>query len=114
MRKSMRKPADMSVQNMVADLSRINSCMPLLPGGSEDSKFTPEEMLKVFECSLPYAWRQKFDFDGYIPTDGTRAQLITQCEAIETNAESPKKDKKDKEDKEKPKRKKVKFQKGKK
>ena len=96
MRKNLKKPADMSVQTMVAALSRINSCLPFFPGATEASKFTPEEMVEVLECSLPYAWRQKFDLDGHIPTDGSRAQMIIICEAIERNKESPKKDKKEK------------------
>lgn len=68
--------------------------------------FTPEEMVEILECSLPYSWRQKFDFDGYILTDGTRAQLITQFEAIERNEEPPKHFKKDKKEKDQPEKKK--------
>src|SRR5688572_14973115 len=94
---------------MVAALSRINNYLPLFPGGSEQSKFSPAEFLEILECSLPNDWRQKFDYDGYIPTEGTRAQLIMACEAIERNEEISKKDEKE----EKP-AKKVKFAKGKK
>jgi hypothetical protein len=112
MRKNLRKPADMLVQTTAAALSRINSCLPFFPGATEASKFTPEEMVEVLECCLPYAWRQKFDLDGYIPTDGSRTQLIINCEAIERNEESPKKDKKEKDSKEQPHKKKVKFNKG--
>ena len=100
----------MTVWTMPAALSRINNCLPFFPGANEDSKFTPEEMVEFLECCLPYPWRQKFDLDGYVPTDGTRAQLITQCEAIERNEESPKKDRQEKDSKEQPKEK-VKFNK---
>jgi len=112
MRKNLKKPAELSVWTMAAALSRINSCLPFFPGATEASKFTPEEMVEVLECSLPYAWRQKFDLDGYIPTDGSRAQLIINCEAIERNEESPRKDKKEKDSKDQPNKKKVKFNKG--
>jgi hypothetical protein len=90
MRKNLKKPAELSVRSTAAALSRINSCLPFFPGATEASKFTLEEMVEVLECCLPYAWRQKFDMDGYIPTDGSRAQLIINCEAIERNEESPK------------------------
>ena len=39
---------------------------------------------------MPYSWRQKFDLDGYIPTNGTKIQLIQSCEAIERNQEAEK------------------------
>ena len=111
MRKSMKKPADLSARTTAAALARINSCLPLFPGGSDTSMFTPEEMVEILECSLPYSWRQKFNFDGYIPTDGARAQFITQHEAIERNEDTSKYFKKDKKDKDQPEKKKVKFQK---
>ena len=93
MKKNLKKPTDMSVWTMVAALSRINSCLPFFPGATEASKFTTEEMVEFLEGILPYAWRQKFDLDGYIPTDGSRAQLIINCEAIERNEETPRKTK---------------------
>ena len=71
MRKIMKKFVEMSARNMVAALSRINNCLPLFPGGVKASKFTPAELLEILECSLPYSLRQKFDLDGYIPTDGS-------------------------------------------
>ena len=88
MRKSMKKPFDLSTRLTANALSRINNCLPLFPGGDENSKFSTSELLEILECSLPYSWRQKFDLDGYIPTDGTRAQLIAACEAIERSQES--------------------------
>ena len=45
---------------------------------------------------MPFAWRQKFDYDGYIPTDHNKAKLIASCEAIERNQENLKEDKKQK------------------
>ena len=108
----MKKPAEMTNCTTASALNRINNCLPLFSGGTEAIKFIPAELLEILECSLPYAWRQKFGFDGYIPTDGTRAFLIANCEAIEKNEEAPKKGKK--EEKDKPDKKRVKFDKGKK
>jgi len=98
MRKHLKKPYDLSTRQTAAALSRINNCLPLFPDGSEESKFTPaEELLDILECSLPQAWRHKFDYDGYVPTDGDRATLITACEAIERSLESTTGDKKQKQ-----------------
>lgn len=95
MRKVMRKPTDLSTRLTASALSRLNNCLPLFPGGAEASKFTAAELLEILECSLPHTWRQKFDLDGYVPTDGNRALLITHCEAIERNQPDPKEDKKE-------------------
>ena len=74
----------------------MNNCLPFFPGGEEESKFTQAELLEILECSLPLAWRQKFDYDGYILTDHTKAKLIASCEAIERKKETQKGEKKQK------------------
>jgi hypothetical protein len=53
MRKHLKKPLELSTRQTAAALSRINNYLPLFPDGSEDSKFTPEELLDILECSLP-------------------------------------------------------------
>lgn len=73
MRKSLKIPFEMTIRMTASALSNMKHCLPLLPGSSEASKFNPSELLEILECSLSYAWRQKFDYDGYIPADGTRA-----------------------------------------
>src|SRR5687767_9173433 len=97
MRKSLKKPHNLTTRQTAVALSRINSCLPLFPGGSEDTKFTASELLEILECSLPYAWRQKLDYDGYVPTDWDKATLIASCEAIERNLDTETGDKKQKQ-----------------
>ena len=85
MKKYMKKPQDMLIRLTSAALSRLNNCLPFFPGGSDTSKFSEMELVEILEFSLPLEWRQKFDYDGYIPTDGSKAQLIHNGEAIERN-----------------------------
>ena len=59
-----------------AALSRLNNCLPFFPGGSEASKFSDSELVEILEFSLSLEWKQKFNFDGYIPTDGATALFI--------------------------------------
>jgi hypothetical protein len=63
--------------------------------GSPASKFTDQEVVGLLEWSLPAAWRKKFDLDGYVPTLGTKAKLILECEAIERNESVKEKERKD-------------------
>src|SRR5687768_4857344 len=106
MRKLMKKTFDLSTWLTAAALSCLNNCLLLFPGGSEASKFSRAELLEILECALPLTWRQKFDLDGYIPTDGNRAQLILSCEAIERSTENEKPEKKEKQQ---PKKKRAEF-----
>jgi hypothetical protein len=70
----------------------------LFPLGNQDSKFSDQELVGLLEWSLPAHWRKKFDQDGYIPTLGTKAKLISECEAIERNEIAKDKEGKDKND----------------
>ena len=99
MKKNLKKPAELSTCLTATVLSSMNNCLPFFPGGDESSKFTQVELLEILECSLPFTWRQKFDYDGYIPTDHTKAKLIASCEAIERKEENQKGDKKEKKGK---------------
>jgi hypothetical protein len=85
MNRGMKKPMELSTRKTAAAISRINNCLPLFPLGTQDSKFSDQELVGLLEWSLPQAWRKKFDLDGYIPTLGTKTKLILECEAIERN-----------------------------
>jgi hypothetical protein len=68
---------------MAAPITEINTSLPLFPLGTTKSR--DQELVGLIEWSLPSHWRKKFDLDGYIPTLGTKAKLILECEAIERN-----------------------------
>ena len=85
MNRGMKKPVELSTRKTAAAITRINNCLPLFPLGTPESKFSDQELVGLLEWSLPQAWRKKFDLDGYIPTLGTKAKLILECEAIERN-----------------------------
>jgi hypothetical protein len=91
----MRKPIEMTTRKTAAAITKINNSLPLFPLGTNDSKFLDQELVGLIEWSLPLHWRKKFDLDGFIPTLGTKAKLILECEAIERNETSDKKHKDD-------------------
>jgi hypothetical protein len=49
----MQKPKELSVQETVAAVGRLNYSLPLFPNGKEADKFTPREILKILEWSIP-------------------------------------------------------------
>jgi hypothetical protein len=94
----MRKPYDLSTRKTAAAITKINNSLPLFPLGNQDSKFTDQELVGLLKWSLPAYWRKKFDLDGYIPTLGTKAKLISECKAIERNEIAKDKERKDNND----------------
>jgi hypothetical protein len=68
MSRGMKKPYDLSTRRTAAAIRRLNNCLPIFPEGSEDSKFSEDELVGLLEWSLPFKWRQKFDLDNYVPT----------------------------------------------
>ena len=83
MRRSIRKPKDMSFRKMQAALTRMNTKLIRFPGATEGDVFSPAELLEILEWSLPNKWRAIFDLASYIPSQNDRARLIVECEAIE-------------------------------
>jgi hypothetical protein len=82
MNQGMRKPYDLSTCKTAAAITKINNSLPLFPLGNQESKFTDQELVGLLKWSLPSHWRKKFDLDGYIPTLGTKAKLISECKAL--------------------------------
>ena len=83
MRRSIRKPKDMSFRKMASALTRMNAKLIRFPGADEDDLFSTGELLEILEWSLPSKWRAKFDLASYIPSMFDRPCLIAECEALE-------------------------------
>ena len=96
MNRRMFKPAELTTRQTAAAINRLNNSLPLFPDGSENDKFSPQEIIGLIEWSLPPAWRAKFDLDGYVPSLHSKARLIEACEAIERNEQVTKKEQEEK------------------
>jgi hypothetical protein len=93
--RGMKKRYDLLTRKTAAAITKINNCLPVFPPGLPVSKFTDQEVVGLLEWSLPSTWRKKFDLDGYVPTLGTKAKLILECEAIEQNESVKERERKD-------------------
>jgi hypothetical protein len=93
--RGMKKPYDLSTRMTAAATTKINNCLPVFPLGSPASKFTDQEVVGLLEWLLSLTWRKKFNLDGYVPTLGTKAKLILECEAIKRNEGVKEKERKD-------------------
>jgi hypothetical protein len=81
----MRKPKELSIWKTIAAVGRLNNSLPHFPNGRESDKFTPGEILKILEWSIPEVWRTKFDLDGYVSAEFTKDRLMRECEAVKQN-----------------------------
>ena len=72
MTRGMKKPSDMPFWKAAALIPKINSRLPLFPGGGARFKFSDQELVCLMEWSLPVSWRAKFDLDSYISVPSTQ------------------------------------------
>jgi hypothetical protein len=83
--RTMKKPYDLSTADTASALSRLNNYLPSFPEGTVASKFSEQELIGLLEWSLPHSWRKQMDLKGFIPSLGTKRELIEHCERIERN-----------------------------
>jgi hypothetical protein len=108
MLRSMKKPYDLTTRNTAAALSKLNNYLPYFPTGTATSKFSEPELIGLLEWSLPNSWRKQMDLRGFIPSLGTKEELIAHCERIERN-EIPTNDREKKNNNNNKNNKKIKF-----
>jgi hypothetical protein len=107
--RSMKKPYDLNTRKTAAALSRLNNYLPHFPNGNAASKFSEVELIGLLEWSLPNSWRKQMDLKGFIPSLGTRSELIEHCERIERNESNSMENGNNKNNSNKNNNKKVKF-----
>ena len=95
MTRMMKKPLEMKMRTFVTRVERINQALQHFPGASEADVLTEKQLLEVLEYSLPTFFRNKFDMEGYIPTEHDKARLIKEGETIERFQELMMDEKKD-------------------
>lgn len=78
----------MTARKLAAAVCRINNALPHFPGGSNEEKFSDQEIIELLEFSVPEAWRTKFDLEGYIPSEDNKAAFIAHCEVQERHEQT--------------------------
>jgi hypothetical protein len=81
--RTMKKPYDLSISDTASALSKLNNYLPYFPEGTIASKFSESALVGLLEWSLPNSWRKQMDLKGFIPSLGTKRELIEQCQCIE-------------------------------
>ncbi len=83
MRRHMTKPPEMGIRKMASAVTQMNSKLIRFAGATEEDLFSTAELLEILEWTLPPSWRAKFDSNGYVPTEHSKARLIAEGEMIE-------------------------------
>ena len=86
LRRSSRKPADMSVSEYFTAIQRINNEeIPHLPPGRNDQQLSSdEEVLEIIHFGLPNSWKNEMARQGFDPlTTMNMASLLEFCQRLE-------------------------------
>ena len=76
-------PQGVGIRKMAAAVSQMNKKLIRFTGAMEADLFSAAELLEILEWTLPEHWRIRFDSNGYVPTEHSKARLIAEGEQIE-------------------------------
>ena len=69
-RREMRKPADVKVQDYYNNLVRVNeSELTILPPGGHTQSFSADELIDIILCGIPRSWHKEMERQGFDPCE---------------------------------------------
>ena len=83
LRRSIRKPVDMSVTHLIARLSELNEQLSQYPGGNEAAKLGEDELKEIIEFSLPMSWRKQMTLQRFHCYEKSIDEVINFCKDME-------------------------------
>ena len=87
LRRFLRKPNDMSTRKFVSRALELNAQLPDYPEmvpGEPSTSLPVDEMLDLFEFTIPTEYQYQMVLQGFDPTLGTFKDLIDFCERLES------------------------------
>jgi hypothetical protein len=85
MRRFLKKPYKMSIQDYVARIVEMNEYLPLMPeiGGNPPDKLPEDELLELLEFSLPEKWQVAMLLQDFDPADHSLDKFVAFCTRLE-------------------------------
>jgi hypothetical protein len=80
MRRFMRKAVSMTFQNFATRAVEINNDLVYFPGADGNSKLSEDELLDIFEYSIPATWQNTMVMHDFDPINHSVAEMIEFCE----------------------------------
>jgi hypothetical protein len=89
MRRSLRKPADMSIREFTNRMIHINNDeIPLLPPFQGDAqKLSDDELTDIVTSGIPKSWLREMDKQDFDPVDASLTEVLNFCERMESSEE---------------------------
>ena len=92
MRRFLKKPIDMPVQEYIACVIEINNYLeefpPLITGGNA-TKLPYNELLDLLEFGIPIKWQRQIQVQNFEPTSKTLRKLQDFCKRLESAFDDP-------------------------
>ena len=68
----------MSIHKTVAAITWINNMLLRFPRVSEEDKYSSTKIVEIAELALLINWHRALDLKGFIPTEHTKNELLTE------------------------------------
>ena len=94
MRRFLRKPFDMKVQEFVSRMGELNEYLTSLPSatpGIAATKLPEDEVLDILEFSMPQSWQRQMLLLDFNPIDATTQEFVHFCQRLEMGETDEKK-----------------------
>ena len=92
MRRFLKKPRDMPVQEYIAQVIKINKYLeeflPTIVVGNA-TKLPVNELLDLLEFRIPIKWQRQMQVQNFEPTTGTLRDFQNFCERLESALDDP-------------------------
>jgi hypothetical protein len=89
MRRFMRKPRDMSTRLFVARVTELNAYLEHFPPYAENQRLANDELMDIFEFSIPNAWQKEAIRQGFDIMQHTASEFVEFCERLESTEDTP-------------------------
>ena len=94
MRRFVRKPFDMKVQDFVSRMGELNEYLTSFPSATPAiaaTKLPEDEILDILEFSMPHSWQRQMMLMDFEPIDSTLQEFVHFCQRLEMGESEEKK-----------------------
>lgn len=89
MRRFMRKPRELKTRPYVARVMELNAFLRLFPPYGMDQALPQEELMDIFEFSMPASWQKQAIIQGFDIMQHTPNEFVEFCERLEGVEDDP-------------------------
>ncbi len=82
MHRHIATPLEMGIRKIAPAVTQMNNKLIRFAGATEEELISVADLLEILQWTLSPSSRAKFDSNGYVPTEYSKASLIAKMEMI--------------------------------